>query len=101
VGKHHQGDDRDDGRLDEGSADRQEPHFAFCFFIHRRQRAAAWIVPGIPDDLVSLGGWVGSVTPAGGFGSIDANGSFDVLNSFALALAERCQTDSDRHRCFS
>jgi hypothetical protein len=36
VGQHHQGDDRDDGRLKDGSADHEEPHFVFCFFIHHR-----------------------------------------------------------------
>jgi hypothetical protein len=47
VVQHHQGDDRDDGQLEEGRADRQEPHFVFCFFIHHRQRVAVWIVPGV------------------------------------------------------
>ena len=41
VGQHHQGNDRDDGRLEEGSADRQEPDFTFCFFIHHSANALA------------------------------------------------------------
>ena len=41
VGQHHQGNDRDDGRLEEGSADRQEPDFTLCFFIHHSANALA------------------------------------------------------------
>src|SRR6266481_7996390 len=47
-------------------------------------------------------GGVGGEEPRGSplSRSIDSNGSFDVLNFSAFALAERCQTDGDRHRCF-
>jgi hypothetical protein len=39
--------DCDDGRLDDGRAEREEPDFPFGLGVHIAQRSDAWIVPQI------------------------------------------------------
>ena len=58
----HQGDDHDDGRLEEGRADREEPDFASCFFIHDIANARA---PGSFRAHWQGGAWHQLASPYG------------------------------------
>ena len=83
----HQGDDRDDGRLEEGGADREEPDFASCFFIHDIANARA---PGSFRAHRPGGAWRQLVSPYGSSSAAPlARPLAEIAKSYAVDLSMR------------
>ena len=58
--------DCDDGRLDDGRAEREEPDFPFGLGVHIAQRSHAWIVPQLISPCYRYGTPAPIASAAGG-----------------------------------